>query len=105
MRDLALAQKLPQQMVYHFFPVKAAATFQDAITRFINECAALPAGLLPGAAPSRARAWSVTVVVLAGDVIFCAYLLHRGRRKKKPRQPASRDPSLFSTRRVTHGAD
>jgi len=100
-RSLALAQKLPQQAVYHFLSVNAAATFQDAITQFINECAALPAALLQSAAPSRARAWSVTVTVLAADTILFAYLLHRARRKKLAEQPAGCDPSLFSTRRVS----
>jgi len=53
-----------------------AATFQDAITQFINECAALPAALLQSAA-HHARAWSVTVTGLAADTILFAYLLHR----------------------------
>jgi hypothetical protein len=78
------------QYVYHFARVNAAATFSDALGRFINDCASLGRVLVsPDRGPAQSRARRITLAVIAADVVMGAYLLHRASPRRR-RTAASR---------------
>jgi hypothetical protein len=67
-------------LFYQFARVDAAATFHDALGRFINECAMLTPSIVPeNHSPAHARAWAVTAAVVLGDLALAAYVRRRRR--------------------------
>jgi hypothetical protein len=66
--------------------INVAATFGDALSSFIDDCTAMsPAPLAEGQTPaSHARAWMVTLGVVALDGVILHYLISRRRRTVNP---------------------
>lgn len=74
----AVVSGAPVQYAYHFARVNAAATFSDALGKFIDDCASLaPAIVAADRNPAHHRAWRITFAVIAADVALGAYVLHR----------------------------
>lgn len=82
--DGATIPQASLQLAYHFARVNAAATFSDALGRFIDDCASLaPAIIQADRNPARGRAWRITLAVAAADVALIAYVLHRARDRRR----------------------
>jgi hypothetical protein len=75
------ASPVPPIVIYHFARVNAVEVFGDALNRFINQSAAMGPALSRVMSPSHARAWTITLAVIAADATLGAYLFGTARRR------------------------
>ena len=76
-----MATQVPPNIIFDFARVNAAETFSDALSRFINQSAAIGPALTAAIHPSHEKAWTITLAVIAGDAALGAYMVGTTRRR------------------------
>lgn len=86
--DLSIPEPVVRS-VFRVSHVNMTAFLSDAVSQFMEECAAVETGSLAAAnaseQPTHLRAWCVTATVLAVDALIVGYALQRRSRRLMPR--------------------